>query len=119
MCRMDTNRTKRKGRILRGVLAGFTLLCDIALGQSATKAAGAPVWRKLGNQSVGLNLAGPAGGPIESIWFSPLGDRLYARTRAGQVFETSDFADWTLSRTTSVPPAPPEDRPLGAVRPSD
>src|ERR1035441_5267437 len=99
MCQMDTNRTKRNA--LR-TLAGFAILCEIALGQTPPQASGVPVWRKLGNQSVGLDLAGPAGGPVESVWFSAIGDRLYARTQSGQVFETSDFADWTVSKTTSA-----------------
>ena len=114
---MDTDRTKRTA--IRA-LTGFALLCGIALGQSPPQATGIPNWRKLGNQSVGLNLAGPAGGPAESVWFSPVGDRLYARTQSGQVFETSDFAVWTATKTavTAVPP-PPEDTPPGAVRSSD
>ncbi len=54
---------------------------------------------------MGLNLAGPAGGPITAVWFGPAGDaRLFARTRAGQVFETADFANWTVSRTPGDPP---------------
>ena len=120
---MDTDRTIRN--FIRA-LAGFALLCEIALGQSRPQAAstqtagqtaGIPAWRKLGNASVGLNLAGPAGGPVDSVWFSPVGDLLYARTQSGQVFETSDFANWTASKTTSAPPA--EIVPGSAPRPSD
>ena len=48
-----------------------------------------------------MNLAGPAGGAVEAVWFSPPGDRLYARNKSGQVFETADFADWTVSKTAA------------------
>jgi uncharacterized protein (TIGR03437 family) len=65
------------------------------------------VWRKLGNESVGLNLAGPAGGAVEAVWFSPTGDKLYARTAAGQMFETSDFSQWVSSKTPVAPSSDP------------
>ncbi len=105
MCRIDTNRTKSAA--LRAI-ACFALLCEIALGQSSPEPA--PTWRKLGNESVGLNLAGPAGGSVDSVWFSPSGDRLYARTASGQVFETSDFAGWMPSKTSTPPPSDPAAR---------
>jgi len=74
-------------------------------------------WRKLGNDSVGLNLAGPACGPIDSVWFSPVGDRLYVRTRAGQVLETADFSNWAVSRNPSFPQPPYG--PLSNIRPPE
>ncbi len=92
--------------LLSALIAGFACLCDIALGQTLTqKAPEATAWRKLGNDSVGLYLAGPAGGPITAVWFGPTSDpRLFARTRSGQVFETSDFANWAVSKTPGDPP---------------
>ena len=51
---------------------------------------------------MGLNLAGPAGGPVDAVWFSANGE-LYARTREGQVLMTSDFATWTLAKTSASP----------------
>jgi uncharacterized protein (TIGR03437 family) len=84
---MDTTDTIR--RISR-LIAGFTILCGIATAQ--------PAWRKLGNDSVGLNLAGPAGGPIDAVWFAPSGDRLFVRTHSGRIFETTDYTTWTQSR---------------------
>ena len=78
------------------------MLAQTAPAPEAPNAASSS-WRKLGNDSVGINLAGPAGGPIDSVWFSPAGDRLYVRTRGGQVFETSDYSTWTPARTASTP----------------
>ncbi len=97
---MESNRTILA--VLRA-LACWGLLCEIAAAQ-LLPAATAPSWRKLGNESVGLNLAGPAGGSVDAVWFSPSGDRLYARTGSGLVFETADFSDWILSKTATAPP---------------
>src|ERR1700722_6386503 len=109
MCRTDTNRTiwaALRALACIGLLCEIGLLSKPAMGQS-TPAAPAPAWRKLGNKSVGLNLAGPAGGPVESVWYSPSGGVLYARAASGPVFETWDFEVWTASKTTSAAPAPP------------
>jgi uncharacterized protein (TIGR03437 family) len=47
-------------------------------------------------------LAAPATGPVDQVWFSADGV-LYAKTRAGKVFETSDFENWTPA---AQPPDP-------------
>jgi len=74
----------------------------------------APVeWRRVGNPSMEVGLAAPATGPVETVWYSPDGARLYARTRAGRVFETIDFESWTPVQGASEPvdpPAPAADR---------
>src|SRR5579863_1212754 len=109
---MDTNVTNR--RVVR-FLAGCALLCEIALGQNSPQnlpvsqaARDTAAWRKLGNDSVGLNLAGPAGGPVDAVWFAPAGERLFVRTRSGQILETADFANWTVSRSPSIVSPLPE-----------
>jgi uncharacterized protein (TIGR03437 family) len=67
----------------------------------------APVdWRRVGNPSMEVGLASPATGPVESVWYSPDGAQLYARTRSGRVFETTDFESWTPSQPTSAPADP-------------
>jgi uncharacterized protein (TIGR03437 family) len=105
---MDTNVTSRR---IRRLIAGFALLSEIALGQvlpaASQVARDVAVWRKLGNDSVGLNLAGPVGGPVDSAWFAPAGDSLFVRTHSGQVLETGDFANWHVSTSpTIVSPLP-------------
>ena len=54
-------------------------------------------WRRVGGSAVELTLASPATGPVDRVWFSPDGARLYARTHSGHVFETADFEIWTPS----------------------
>ena len=54
-----------------------------------------------------VGLASPATGPVETVWYSPDGSRLYARTQAGRVFETADFENWAPARTVSAPPEIP------------
>ena len=85
MCPAD-----KAGRVLRW--------CAAALAMSGLLSAQyTPDWRKLGNSSVELNLASPVTGPVDSVWFSPAGDRLFAQSRSGKIFETSDYERWTES----------------------
>jgi len=56
----------------------------------------APIdWRRVGNPAMEVGLAAPATGPVEAVWYSPDGSTLYVRTRAGNVFGTNDFENWT------------------------
>ena len=67
-----------------------------------------------------LLLASPATGPVEKVWFSESGGTLYARTRSGKVFETSDYEVWLPSQNVAEPamqPVPPVVRiPENGVR---
>ncbi|MCS7314574.1 MAG: hypothetical protein RMI94_12190 [Bryobacterales bacterium] len=45
-------------------------------------------WRPLGVPLLELDLPSPAAGPVERVWYSEAGDRLYARTRSGKVYAT-------------------------------
>jgi len=111
MCRKETILTTRTVLWLRTVvrlIAGIGLCCEFAAGQTSSTTANraASPWRKLGNHAVAMNLAGPAGGPVAATWFSLSGDRLFVRTRSGQIFETtdlSDFSTWTLTATPGTP----------------
>ncbi len=87
----------------RRVLAA--LVCGLALAPllRAQRAALEPQWRRYGSYTIDLALAGPASGPVERVWFSSDGARLLARTRSGDVFETSDFEKWQLTRATPPP----------------
>ncbi len=70
-------------------------------------------WRHIGNSAVDAALASPAAGPVDRVWYSGDGSRLYVRTGSGRVFETSDYEKWQPS-TAVPPPAKPDDagRPL-------
>ena len=50
-----------------------------------------------------------------AVWYSADGSRLYARTRAGRVFETNDFESWTVVQGVSEPAGGPADLPAPAV----
>jgi uncharacterized protein (TIGR03437 family) len=50
-------------------------------------------------------LASPATGPVDIVWFGTDG-RLFARTRSGRIFETSDFEIWAPSANPPAPSAP-------------
>ncbi|MBZ5582387.1 MAG: hypothetical protein LAQ30_09340 [Acidobacteriia bacterium] len=65
-------------------------------------------------------LAAPAGGPVDRVWFSSGGSTLYARTRAGNIFQTADFETWSPAPDATEPsPSPslsPARRPeAGAI----
>ena len=80
--------------------ATITLLgAGLLLGQAADPAA--LNWRHIGNDAMELSLAAPASGPMDAVWFSADGARLYARTRSGNVFQTADFENWAPA------PSPP------------
>ena len=57
-----------------------------------------------------LMLASPATGPVDRVWFSADGARLYARTRSGKIFETGDFDVWIPSAASA-----PTERPSPSV----
>lgn len=61
----------------------------------AVSAQSRPDWRKVGSTAVEWMLAGPATGPVQQVWFSAGGGRLFARTASGRIFATSDFESWT------------------------
>lgn len=107
MCRGATGRALAR--------AGLGLLLATAAAAQTAPAPVRPDWRPIGGTTVEVMLASPATGPVESVWFSPDGDRLYARTRSGRVFETTDFEAWTPSAAAKPPgmetPAPPERLP--------
>jgi uncharacterized protein (TIGR03437 family) len=63
-------------------------------------------WRKVGGTSVALELAGPATGAIARVWYSANGATLYAETRAGKVFRSTDLETWSLV-PAAVEPVPP------------
>ena len=95
----------------KGTISNWRYLLGALLSVGATgflAAQTVPVeWRRVGNPAMEVGLASPATGPIETVWYSPDGAQLYARTRAGRVFETVDFENWTPAQGASEPAAPP------------
>jgi len=103
MCQVATLRPRRwPAALALAILAG-----------PASAQVLAPDWRRIGNSAVEASLASEAGGPVERVWFSSDGGRLFVRTGAGRVFQTADFDTWT--RVDNVD-GPPEGAPPPAVR---
>ena len=95
MCRKETTR-------------GWPALWAVSLSVGVLAAQTAPSdWRRVGNTSVELGLASPGTGPVESVWYAADGSRLYARTKSGRTFETTDFENWSPAATPSDPADPP------------
>ncbi len=92
---------------VRRALRDMTLLAGFVCAATAQTA----VWRRVGGTSVELSLASPATGAVDSVWFSPDGSRLLARTHSGRVFGTNDFETWTPAASE----ASRADRPAPAV----
>jgi uncharacterized protein (TIGR03437 family) len=67
----------------------------------------------IGSSAVELLLASPAGGPVDRVWFSGNGSLLFARTRDGRIFQSSDFETWS---PTAESPEPPQTIAAGAAR---
>ncbi|MGE5568797.1 MAG: hypothetical protein ACM3S5_07155 [Rhodospirillales bacterium] len=87
----------------RLLLLLIIVLPGAALAQAPNNSNGTLLdWRRIGNSAVDLALASPATGPVARVWFSEDGARLFVRTAAGRVYETSDFEKWQPS--TAVPP---------------
>jgi len=78
----------------------------------AASASGAPVrWAQVGGTGVNAGLAGPAGRPVESAWFSADGRRLYAALQGGEVWRSEDTGlSWTPADLDAT-------EPLAAVEP--
>src|SRR5438270_1342497 len=104
MCRKNTP----PGRALLNVLLGVAFVfAGTAAGQRLD-------WRRIGNTALDLSLAGVATGPVERVWYTADGSRLFALTSTHRVFATSDFETWTESQgepgtsTSAEPPRLPE-----------
>ncbi len=105
------SRTGRR-RLVGALLAGI-LFALAAAGQAPQ-----PDWRQVGNAAVDLGLADLATGPVERVWYSAAGDRLFAHTGLSENFATTDFDTWQgLAGETVI--IPPVIRDLAPVLPED
>ncbi len=98
---------KATWRVLAAVGCGLALS---PVGRAQTPGLRAD-WQRLGNSTLELALPAPASGPVERVWYSADGARLFLRTGSGRVFETTDFEKWQPAR--GIPPAEEGD---GAMR---
>jgi uncharacterized protein (TIGR03437 family) len=111
MCRRATIRVVRQ--------AGLAALPWFALVQGWGQAWGQEtgvVWRHVGNSAIelGTQLPSAATGPVDRVWYSPDGSRLFAKTASGRVFETPDFEQWQLVTDGRATPPPTNEAEAGA-----
>lgn len=87
----------------------------LCAGAARAQTAGAvhPDWRHVGSSAIEMSLASPASGPLERVWYSADGTRLYVRTADGTVFATADFVKWHPD--SAVPPAATPDASAASV----
>ena len=79
MGRFDTDRSQGLRRV-----AVLALACVSAASSQTLD------WRPVGNTLIDAALASPATGPVERVWYSAGGDKIFLRTSRGKVFETGD-----------------------------
>lgn len=93
---------------LKETVGGWRYLWAIPLAAGLLAAQTTPVeWRRVGSTSLDAGLASPATGPVTAVWYSADGSRLYARTSAGRLYETSDFESWAAVQAAAEPADPP------------
>jgi uncharacterized protein (TIGR03437 family) len=68
-----------------------------------------PDWRRIGNAALDLSLPAVASGPVERVWYSEDGSRLFARASAARTFVTSDFETWNPVPLELAMPVAPEE----------
>jgi uncharacterized protein (TIGR03437 family) len=84
------------------------IIAASVLTTAAVRGQNPPSWRRIGNTSIDLPVAGRASGPVDRIAYSADGAILRIRTASGHVFETSDFETWNeaspgaISRQTAA-----------------
>ena len=95
MCRKNTSRLRPS--IWAAGMAALAMAG--AMGQTLKTD-----WRRIGNSALDLSLAAVATGPMDRVWYSDSGDKLFAHNSAGRTFVTDDFESWTLVPVITIPP---------------
>ena len=103
---MSQNATTRVERLWAALL----VCAATALGQTLE-------WRRAGTGVIESGLASPAAGAVNRVWYSPDGQRLYASTPSGRVFETADFETWKLAAAAAAQPPAVVDYERASTRP--
>ena len=105
MCRNSTGKGGTKSPLkpnvavdLRVVRTLATILLGIVLSRTSFGQTLVPDWRRIGNSAIEVSLAALGSGPVERVWFSADGGKLYARTASGRAFVTEDRETWQPAR---------------------
>ena len=108
--------------LLASLLAGGAAFAQTVIDRAPNVV---PDWRRIGNSAVEASLASVATGPVERVWYSAEGLRVFIMTRSGKVFQTEDFENWRAGGDDIIqPPAeagdqdflPAEHRPESGAR---
>jgi len=89
----------------RGAVVALAVLLLASASHVALAQDGRADWRHIGNSAIDLALPSAATGPVDRVWYSPDGAVLFARTRSGRTFQTTDFEKWIQTGPSIVPPA--------------
>jgi uncharacterized protein (TIGR03437 family) len=100
MCRGATARKWTRLPLAAWLLGGSCALAQFINPAPRTLL---PDWRRLGNSSYDVFLASAATGPVDRVWYSADGARLFIRTASGRFFETSDFETWKAAAGLEPP----------------
>lgn len=60
-------------------------------------------WRRIGSASIEMALPAAATGPVTRVWYNSDGDSLFAQTRSGRIWTTTDFESWKPAAGQNVP----------------
>ncbi len=110
MCLADTSVRERIliARIFAlalGVLSAGAASAQSGAAQTASTQT-VTIWKRVAGTTLNEGLAGPASGPIGTIWYAAGSRGLLARTESGRIFETNDFVHWRLNTLAASPTQP-------------
>jgi uncharacterized protein (TIGR03437 family) len=94
----------RMATVRWGIAAAFAAaLCLPQPVWAQAPAAVSADWRHIGTTVIDRDLAGLATGPVERVWYSPDGSRVFIHTASGRNWET-DLETWKLSGQNAADP---------------
>ena len=93
---------------------GIWVLALLPRLEAQSAPAGSIGWRHIGNSALELALPSLGTGPVDRVWYSSDGARLFAKTASGRIFVTADFEQWQLVTDKINPPAE-QDPPAATI----
>ncbi|MBL8222846.1 MAG: hypothetical protein JNL62_26645, partial [Bryobacterales bacterium] len=90
--------------LLKTVGAATILLHALSIGSTwGQTIEPALEWRRIGSASIDIALPAAATGPVTRVWYDAEGSALFAQTRSGRVWTTTDFESWKPAGGQNVP----------------
>ena len=89
---------------VRGLGAAIILLHASSIGTIRAQTVEPTLeWRRIGSTSIDMALPAPATGPVARVWYNADGSALFAQTRNGRIWTSTDFETWKPSAGQIVP----------------